>query len=286
VLTDTLFLDAQGDPDARFILKVTGAFRTTVGAKVILINGAMAKNVYWKIDGAVDIQVNSEFAGTIVAADGAIALRTGSVLAGRGLTMVGAVSAEASTTTMFADGTLPVTWLSFTGKPIGESVLLEWITANEINNGFFTILKSRDGRDFQTLTTIAAHGEQKNSRYHYNFMDKLPYKDGFYKISQTDNDGKKSTYNTIRVKVNINESFKGTHYVQQNYIFVKASGAAPANGIMRVYTLDGRLVSSQAILLTRDVSTFKITKPLQKGVYVVQLESQGVQLYNKKVVVF
>ncbi len=285
VLHDTLFLNAQGNANAVFILKVTGAFSTGVKANVMLINGAQAKNVYWKIDGAVDIAVNSKIAGTMVVADGAIALQTDVVLAGRGLTMVGAVSTSTSRTTMNPDGTLPVTWLSFTGKPVGETVLLEWGTANELNNGFFTIQKSRDGNFFETLTKASAHGEIKNSEYYYSFVDKLPYSNNYYKISQTDKDGLTSFYKTIMVKINVKDGFTAYHYVQQNYVFVKASGPAQGLGSIKLVSLDGKLVSSQTILLTKETSTYKVDKPVPKGIYLLQLESKGTILYNKKIIV-
>jgi len=284
-LTDTLFLNAQDNPDAVFVIQINGALSTSTNAKVILTNGAQAKNVFWKVDGAVSIGENSEFAGTIVANNAAIDLRTGVQLAGRALTTVGAVSTASVTTTMNADGTLPVTWLSFAGKPAGEHVLLEWSTVNELNNGFFTIKKSRDGRNFQTLATVPAHGEIKNSQYHYSFTDKFPYSYAYYSISQTDNDGQKSYYKTIGVRMNINERFKGLHYVLQNYVYVKASGAAPGNGSLKLYSLHGTLMSSQTILLTKDISTYKINKPLPRGIYLLQLESLGIKLYNKKIIV-
>lgn len=284
-LTGTVFLNAQGNPNAVFVIQINGALSTSTKAKVILTNGAQAKNVFWKVDGAVSIADSSEFTGTIIVNNAAIALNSGVRLAGRALTNIGAVSTAGVITTMNTDGTLPVTWLSFTGKPVGENVLVEWSTVKELNNGFFTIQKSRDGRNFETLTTITAHGEIKNSQYYYNFTDKLPYSYGYYSISQTDNDGQKSYYKTIRVKANINESFKCLHYIQQNYIYVKASGAAPANGSMKIYSINGSLISSQIILLTKDLSTYKIDKPLPKGIYLLQLESQGTTLYNKKVIV-
>ena len=45
--TDTLYLDAQGNTDAVFVIKTYGAFASSVGSKIILLNGTQAKNVYW-----------------------------------------------------------------------------------------------------------------------------------------------------------------------------------------------------------------------------------------------
>ena len=97
--TDSLYLNAMGNADAVFVIKVNGAFATSVGSKVILINGAQAKNVYWKIDGAVNILDNSVFCGTILA-QGAINLFTNVTLNGRALTGVGEFNTYSITVNM------------------------------------------------------------------------------------------------------------------------------------------------------------------------------------------
>jgi len=103
VLTDTLYLNAQGNANAVFVIKITGALSTSVNSKVILQNGAQAKNVFWKIDGPVNISDNSVFVGSIVANNGAISLSTGVTLDGRAYTTSGAVLTTSITTTMAPD---------------------------------------------------------------------------------------------------------------------------------------------------------------------------------------
>lgn len=100
ILTGNLYLDAQGNSEAVFIFHVTGAFSTVINAQVILTNGAQAKNVFWKVVGAVDLAANTSFAGTIVSKDGAISIGNGSTIEGRALTTNGAVSTDAATVTM------------------------------------------------------------------------------------------------------------------------------------------------------------------------------------------
>ncbi len=99
VLTGNVTLNALGNADAVFVLKITGAFSTSTYAKVLLTNGAQAKNVYWKIGGAVEINDYSEFKGDIVANNGAINLKTGTVLLGRALSTSGAMNTAAVTVT-------------------------------------------------------------------------------------------------------------------------------------------------------------------------------------------
>jgi hypothetical protein len=96
VFTDSLFLDAQGYVDAVFVIKINGALSTSTYSKVILRNGAQAKNVFWKIDGAVSLNNYSVFCGTIVCNNGAMgAFNTGVVLNGKAFTTGGALTTTA-----------------------------------------------------------------------------------------------------------------------------------------------------------------------------------------------
>lgn len=109
VLTGTVYLNALGNADAVFVIKITGALSTSTYAKVILTNGAQAKNVYWKISGAAEINDYSEFKGVMVVNNGAITIKTGTVFLGRALTTSGALNTEASTITMQSPCVNPAT---------------------------------------------------------------------------------------------------------------------------------------------------------------------------------
>lgn len=89
---DTLYLNAQNNTNAVFVIQMFGALSTSTYAKVLLINGAQAKNVYWLVNGGVNINNYSEFKGTIIANNGAIDLGMGMKLVGRALTTNGAFS--------------------------------------------------------------------------------------------------------------------------------------------------------------------------------------------------
>jgi hypothetical protein len=97
-LTDTLFLNAQGNANAVFVIQINGALTSSVYSQVVLTNNAQAKNVYWKIEGAVSINNYSVFCGTIICNNGALgALNTGVTLNGRSLTTTGAITTDAIT---------------------------------------------------------------------------------------------------------------------------------------------------------------------------------------------
>jgi hypothetical protein len=94
--TDTLYLNAQGNENAVFVILINGALTTSTYSIVKLMNGAQASNVYWKIEGAVAINNYSTFCGTIICNNGALgAINTGVTLDGRALTTNGALTTTA-----------------------------------------------------------------------------------------------------------------------------------------------------------------------------------------------
>jgi hypothetical protein len=99
VLTDTLYLNAEGNTSAVFVIQVSGAFSTGTFSKVILTNGTQAANVYWKIDGAVSINNNSSFVGTLIANNGNIILNSGVTINGSAFTTTGSLTTDAVTVT-------------------------------------------------------------------------------------------------------------------------------------------------------------------------------------------
>jgi len=93
--TDSLYLNAQGNVNAVFVIRINGALSTSVNSRVILLNGTQSKNVYWLVNGAVTINDNSIFRGSIICNNGAINLNTGVTLDGRALTTTGAINTAA-----------------------------------------------------------------------------------------------------------------------------------------------------------------------------------------------
>ena len=92
VINGTVFLNAQGNANAVFVIKINGALSTSTYAKVVLQNGAQAKNIFWKVDGAVSLNDYSDFKGTLIGNNGAVILNTGAKIEGRVLSTSGGVS--------------------------------------------------------------------------------------------------------------------------------------------------------------------------------------------------
>jgi len=80
----TVTLDAQGDPDAFFVIQSESALNVADFSKLTLINGAQACGVFWQVSGQATIGKGVELSGTLIAGKG-IDVGAGSTLVGRAL---------------------------------------------------------------------------------------------------------------------------------------------------------------------------------------------------------
>jgi hypothetical protein len=199
LLTDSLYLNAEGDANAVFIIQINGALSTSAFSSVTLINGAQANNVYWVVQGAVTINNNSTFCGNIVCNNGAISLGTGVNLDGRALTTAGIINTTAITANNSFGSPctdLPIQLLSFTGLCVVQTVVLNWSTAMETNNKSFTVQRSEDGMNWQPIGTMDGAGSS-TAMHTYSFTDKLPGKSvSWYRLMLTSFGGE-NTYSIV-----------------------------------------------------------------------------------------
>jgi hypothetical protein len=84
----TITLDAQNNPDAVFIFETGAAITTGSNSKVVLANGAKAKNVWWVAGSAATLGVSSTFKGNVIANGAAITVLNGTGGAGGVPTLV------------------------------------------------------------------------------------------------------------------------------------------------------------------------------------------------------
>lgn len=64
-----VLLDAKGDSNAVFVFKMSNVFTVWPDARVLLMGGAQAQNVFWQVGGKALIGTNAHFVGTIIALD-------------------------------------------------------------------------------------------------------------------------------------------------------------------------------------------------------------------------
>jgi HD-GYP domain-containing protein (c-di-GMP phosphodiesterase class II) len=95
-LTGTVILDAGGDPNALFVFKAASTLVTASASKVVLANGAQARNVFWQVGSSATFGTTTQFAGTVIA-NISITATTGVAVAGRLIARNGAVTLDSNT---------------------------------------------------------------------------------------------------------------------------------------------------------------------------------------------
>jgi len=92
---------------------------------------------------------------------------------------------------------LPIELQSFTSDCQKRNVVLNWSTASELNNDFFTIDRSTDGKNWEVIGIADGMGNSNRNQY-YSFTDESPLKGkSYYRLKQTDFDGQDTYFNFI-----------------------------------------------------------------------------------------
>jgi hypothetical protein len=99
------------------------------------------------------------------------------------------------------DSFLPISLLSFDVKGINKKIQINWSTATEINNDFFTLERSIDGNNWEILAYIDGAGNS-NQLLDYEYTDEFPYQGiSYYRLKQTDYDGKFEYFAPVAVNL-------------------------------------------------------------------------------------
>ncbi len=103
-ITGVLTLDGQNDPNSLWDFKIASTLTTATGSAVILIRGADPNNVFWAVGSSATLGASSVFQGTIVADQSISFLNAASIVCGRAIALVGAMTMINNTVTVCASG--------------------------------------------------------------------------------------------------------------------------------------------------------------------------------------
>jgi len=149
--------------------------------------------------------------------------------------------------------TLPIELLFFNAKKgDNNTVQLDWATATEINNDYFTIERTVDGIFYQTIATLKGAGNSTSILF-YNTDDFNPPLDQivYYRLKQTDYDGKYAYSKLISVNSeSAEDNLKLIYFYVDNTNEVLGYGLDmfdSKNCSAQIIDILGRIISSQKI---------------------------------------
>lgn len=187
---------------------------------------------------------------------------------------------------------LPIDLLSFTANKEGEDVRLDWITASEINNDYFTIERSSDATNFTEILRQSGAGNS-NQQLSYVDYDRSPMSGvNYYRLKQTDYNGA-FTYSQIVAVDFSNDAPSGGVFtlfpnpVKDGAVSIIGSTELLGSGVdVIVHDMLGKVVWSNQYAPSEGRNQLQLlnTSGFQSGVYVVSLQING-KNHTRKLVV-
>ncbi len=142
---------------------------------------------------------------------------------------------------------LPIELTEFSVKKMEEDkVKINWQTATEVNNDYFSIQRSKDGNSWEEVRRVNGTGNS-NTTIDYSMIDEKPFSGiSYYRLKQVDFDGDYEFSNTKSVRLDISNS---RYSIYPNPVSSSQFNVKIPNDGTEIYVLDasGKLIH-QAII--------------------------------------
>lgn len=232
------------------------------------ITNPLTLEVFWlSTNESVDFDRSSCYISHFI--NGAWEGDTPSVALGSGPFSLSRVVTSLSPFAVGSLGALPVEFISFNALKKNSKSILNFSTASETNNDYFTIERSKDGRNYDAIGEIKGAGNS-NAEITYEFTDEKPHAGiNYYRIKQTDYDGKYS-YSDIK-------SVRHTSLGNLSITPRTTEGRLQVTTDMEDYTIDVYNVAGQQVKSFRSLSFDQLISidDLTAGLYYVKVNFDG-----------
>ncbi|MBK0383297.1 T9SS type A sorting domain-containing protein [Pedobacter sp. SD-b] len=164
---------------------------------------------------------------------------------------------------------LPITLTAFSGKAVNQAIQLNWNTAAELNNSYFDIERSVDGKNFSTIGKLQGAGTSTSS-ISYSFLDENPYAGvNYYRLVQFDFDGKYSyspiTYVDSKLANSQLNVYAGGSQLK---IFISSPNQTTAK--LQVYDIGGRRITENQIAVNKGYNDINLPLTVPNGIHFVR----------------
>jgi len=175
---------------------------------------------------------------------------------------------------------LPIQLLSFTAQCNNGLANIEWSTATETNNNYFTIQKTEDGLHYVTVGIVKGAGTS-SVQHNYSLIDNAPYSGtSYYSISQTDYDGTTTQKGSI-----VYQSCAGNDFINAFAAngFINADIQTSSGGTYTITLMNmlGQTLFQQTKQVSAGLNTFKLPASFSPGIYILRI-SNGVKVFTRK----
>lgn len=180
---------------------------------------------------------------------------------------------------------LPIELLSLSANNMGKTVDLNWATASELNNDYFTIERSVDAVNFQQIKNVDGAGNSTQTLL-YSAVDNDPLSGiSYYRLKQTDFDGKYSYSKVVSVYIDNNDGFQIVNTfnsIENGSLNVTINCGTNCFLNMELYDMTGKIVFSGDENSSGSQTNISIpTNNLSDGIYLLKIYN-GEKIISKK----
>jgi hypothetical protein len=150
-------------------------------------------------------------------------------------------------------------------KNIGSANRIDWNTLSEEKGDKFELQRSRDGKEYNTISEIDAKGQASR----YTYMDNTPEKGtNFYRLMMKDVKGKPSYSEVVKAVVkSVGFGIEAYPNPVSNMLTVKVSGTTGRDASVQVTDVTGKVV--RTIQLVGTESSINMSG-LANGIYLIK----------------
>jgi hypothetical protein len=166
--------------------------------------------------------------------------------------------------------TLPIELLYFNSKNNNSTTELIWSTATEIDNDYFSIQRSPNGRDYTEIGQVKGAGTSYEP-HDYTFTDEHPLQGkNYYRLKQVDFDGKYSYSPVVTATFGKASLMTLAPVPATESLRIQLEKPTKDDGIWQVYDMNGRLLLFGEMLAETTEQPIHIAE-LPEGAYLLRL---------------
>jgi hypothetical protein len=189
-----------------------------------------------------------------------------------------------------ANNPLPVELISFEAVLNNQKVDLKWVTATEINNDYFVVEKSKDGKNWEEVVWTDGAGNSNYTLEYYE-VDEKPYEGvSYYRLKQVDFNGKYTYSSVVPVNNEINTvkdiSILPNPVNNGEPFYIEVKGFENEKCLISITNMQGKAIytTHKTINNNNELIAIKLNDNIPSGTYLIIVSSNNGQITKRLVI--
>ena len=176
---------------------------------------------------------------------------------------------------------LPIDLVNFKASPDGKRVRLDWTTASEVDNDYFTVERTTDLNEYSFIDKVNSYMHNSNILLNYTTYDEKPvYGLQYYRLKQTDFNGDftysdpQAVWFGSRAPFDITNIYSDMSVSSDINVDFMYNSDLPIN--VEITDVSGRVIYSESgVAATNGSNRIKLNASLPHGLYFIILRNES-----------